>query len=144
VAVIFQLHDPDKKVGEPMGILFRIAATAVFATGATITITTATARAYDGCANPFASTPKFSGSEIWGEYSVNCSRTVAQATLHGRIKEDRNNLPDVVHDHESVNFTKDARDQVNTTTCQDGDRIYVEAQINNESPSQSAGIIMNC
>jgi hypothetical protein len=64
--------------------------------------------------------------------------------LHGRIKEDRSSLPDVVHDHESFTFEDDLEFTVETTSCQDNDNIYTEAQINNEGPAQSSRREMKC
>jgi hypothetical protein len=101
------------------------------------------AMAYAYCER-YANSPTFSGSQISGELRVTCSRKVREATLHGRIKEDRNNLPDIVHDTESDRFTDDIFPTVSTSTCQDDDDIYIEAQINTESPAQSSRVEMNC
>ncbi|MEQ4305083.1 hypothetical protein ABNF97_27505, partial [Plantactinospora sp. B6F1] len=76
--------------------------------------------------------------------SLHCTTTVSPATLWGRIKEDRNNQPDVTHDQESVTFTNDRSETVSTTTCQDDDTIYIESQINSEPANQSSGRTMNC
>lgn len=113
------------------------------ATGGSVIAIQGTAGAYPNCERT-ASAPSFNGDNISGPYSVTCSRSVPQATLTGRIKEDRNNLPDVVHDTESLEFTDDRSSTVDTKTCQDGDAIYTEAQINSESPAQSSRRTMHC
>lgn len=106
---------------------------------------TASAKAY---CERFAHSPDFTGSggtaSIAGLYNVVCSRTVSSATLYGRIKEDRSGFPDVVHDTESFSFTSSKDDYVQKTTCQNGDAIYIEAQINSESPAQSSRRTQSC
>lgn len=92
----------------------------------------------------YTQSPAFTGSTIDAYYYVDCSRTVTAATLYGRLKEDRSGVPDVVLDTESVRFTGDAGDHVTTVSCQDGDLIYSEAQINSESPTASSRREMNC
>jgi hypothetical protein len=121
----------------------RLFLAAVLSTGGALVATSGPVHAHPYCV-PWASNPTWEGSTIYGQYVVDCSRTVARATLHGRIKEDRNSLPDVVHDHESITFTRDSGGEVRTTTCQDGDAIYMESQINNEGPYQSDRKTMAC
>jgi hypothetical protein len=121
----------------------RIAATLLFATGGAFVASEAPAFAYAGCER-YANAPTFSGSEINGGVRVDCTRLVDRADLYGRIKEDRTGLPDVVHDEESRKFENDLSYTVQTTTCQDDDHIYTEAQINNERPTQSSRREMNC
>jgi hypothetical protein len=75
---------------------------------------------------------------------VICDRKVGSNTLYGRLKEDRPTLPDTVHDTESFTFTNTDEDSVITSTCQDGDDLYTEAQINKESPLQSSRREMSC
>ncbi|MDG4795427.1 hypothetical protein [Micromonospora sp. WMMD1082] len=118
-------------------------ATAALAVGGAVVAGAVPALAYPHCER-YAGLPVFSGSNISGSYSVSCTQTVPSATLYGRIKEDRNNLPDVVHDTESITFTHSNSSTVSTSTCQNGDMIYIEAQINNETPAQSSGREMHC
>jgi hypothetical protein len=92
----------------------------------------------------FAKTPDFSGTFIYGTYWVTCTATVSQASLYGRIKEDRVNQPDVVHMQGRVLFTNTNSFSMIKYTCQNGDDIYNEAQINSEKPYQSSRAEMHC
>lgn len=121
----------------------RTAATVLVVAGAAFVATETPALAYTACER-YANAPTFSSSRISGKVSVSCSRLVPAATLHGRIKEDRSSLPDIVHDHESLTFETSSSFIVETSSCQDNDRIYTEAQINSESPAQSSRREMNC
>lgn len=85
------------------------------------------------------------GDLISGEYEATCSPS-GSGTIYGKIKEDRSGLPDPTHDTESFFFTGSGDSStVDTVTCQDGDDIYIEADIsglsgNDQSPRRN----MNC
>ena len=121
----------------------KFAAAVFLAATASLAAVQAPAFAYSGCER-YAKAPTFSGDNINGNVWTTCSRIVARADLHGRIKEDRNNLPDAVLDHEKTSFEFSSEFTVETNNCQDNDMIYTEAQINNESPAQSSRREMNC
>lgn len=82
----------------------------------------------------------YSGATIDAYYYVTCSQSVSQATLYGRLKEDRSSAPDVVLDTESITFRNKGTtgDHVTTSSCQNGDLISSEAQINSETPTTSS------
>lgn len=104
----------------------------------------ATAKAY---CERYTQPPAFyAGATIDAYYYVTCSQSVSQATLYGRLKEDRSSTPDVVLDTESVTFKNKGTtgDHVTTSSCQNGDLIYSEAQINSETPTTSSRREMSC
>jgi hypothetical protein len=126
-----------------MRAVTRLAAVVALATGGSVVAVEGTAWALATCER-FVFPPTFSGSTISGSYQVSCTETVRSSTLYGRIKEDRTGFPDVVHDTESISFTRSGRDDVVTSTCQNGDDIYTEGQINGEVPAQSSRREMRC
>lgn len=118
-------------------------ALAVLAAGGGVLGVQLPAAAYAYCER-YASAPTFSGSSISGFYRVDCTRTVATATLYGRLKEDRVAFPDSVIDTEWIYFTNDNSDFVQISQCRNQNLIYTEAQINSESPTQSSRRSMYC
>lgn len=88
--------------------------------------------------------PTFYGSTMDAYYSVTCSRNVSQSKLTGRLKEDKNSAPDIVHVTTWIYFTGTKGAHATRNSCQNGDLIYSEAQIDSEPPSNSSRREMNC
>jgi hypothetical protein len=94
--------------------------------------------------HPGAYPAMFDGNLIEGDYWVTCISPTHAKKLFGRIKEDRPFMPDAVHATDYFWFRDDMGKRMSARTCQDGDAIYIESQIEDGKPAQSARQEMHC
>jgi hypothetical protein len=122
-----------------------LAVTALMAAASLAGLQTAASADVGNCFQFAGSVVFGAGDSISGEYEAVCSPS-GSGTIYGKIMEDRSGLPDVQHDIESFYFTgSGGQSTVDTVTCQDGDDIYIEADISGLSGNdQSARRNMDC